>query len=428
MKKCAFLSCLIIVALILGGCRAKQEMPMGEGGGVLLEAPVGQTEQTTENTPDDKTPDEQEPVTQSSDKTPDKTPQNQTPQQENSNQQQQPSNSNQNSQSAVAGMVDLSKDVRFFGRTYEENGTYFINWTESGFEFTFNGTGAEATFETNETEYPHTPYIRIYVDGKEPGTTVAITDSMQTVTLCSGLKKGTHTVRVVKRTNARSSSLGVMDITLLRNGVIQSPPAAKERRIEFIGDSLTVGYGSLGSSSTKEWSTSTEDGSITYAALAAKALGADYNVIAISGRGLAHNTDGDTDKLMPALYPMLDEYNNPGVKWDFSKFTPHVIVINLGTNDQNTSSEAEVTAATIAFLKNIRANNPNAHIIVTYCLGGNKMEGAIKSAVSGVGDTKISYLALPTATETVVGHPAKSSHQKAAIVLEAQIRKVTGWK
>lgn len=413
---------------MLGGCGARQEMPMGEAGGVLLQAPVGETEQAPETTPDDKTPTQQGSATQSPTQTPDKTPSAQTPQEENSNQQQQHSNSNPSNETVLPGMVDLAKDVRFFGRTYEENGTYFINWTESGFEFTFSGTGAEATFETNETEYPHTPYIRIYVDGKEPGTTVGITDSMQTVTLCSGLKKGVHTVRVVKRTNARSSSLGVSDITLLRNGVIQAPPAAKERRIEFIGDSLTVGFGSLGGSSTKEWSTSTEDGSITYAALAAKALNADYNVVAISGRGLAHNTDGDTDKLMPALYPMLDEYNHPGVKWDFSKFSPHVIVINLGTNDQNTSTDAELTTATIAFLKDIRKNNPGAHIIVSYCLGGNKMEAAIKSAVSGVGDAKVSYLALPVATETVLGHPAKSSHQKAATVLEAAIRKVTGWK
>ncbi len=418
---------LLIAVLLLGGCAAGQEEePMGNSGGLLIETPVEETDETPVTTPEEETPTEQEPQTQTPEQTPVETPEapeTEAPEEETTEQEEEPQMNE-----PTPGMVDLATDVRFFGRTYEEGGTYYINWTESGFEFTFTGTGAEATFETNQTAYPHTPYIRIYVDKDTVGKTVAINESVQVVTLCSGLKKGTHTVRVVKRTNARSASLGVMDITLLKNGIIGTPPAAKERRIEFVGDSLTVGYGTQGNAGTSEWSTSTEDGSVTYAALTAKALDADYNVVAISGRGLAHNTGGDTDKLMPSLYPMLDEYNNPGNNWDFSRFVPHVIVVNLGTNDHNTSSEAEVTAATTAFLKDIRKHNPNAHIIFAYELSGNKMASAIKSAVSNAGDSKITYLALPNATEKVLGHPAKSSHQKAAAVLEAEIRKVTGWK
>ncbi|MBQ6947200.1 MAG: hypothetical protein IJN42_04045, partial [Clostridia bacterium] len=230
-------------------------------------------------------------------------------------------------------LVDLATDVRYFGRTYENNGVYWFNWTESGFEFCFNGTGAEAMLESENNGEDHIAFIRIYIDGNEQPRSIAITDSMQTVELCKGLKKGNHTVRVVKRTNARSASLGVSDITLAKGGKVLPPPAAKERRIEFIGDSLTVGYGTLGNASTAAWSTATEDGSCTFAALTGKALNADYNVVAISGRGLAHNTGGDTDKLMPALYTKVDEYNYPGHDWNFSSFVPDVVVIHLGNND-----------------------------------------------------------------------------------------------
>lgn len=324
-------------------------------------------------------------------------------------------------------LVDLETDVRYFGRVYQQNGTYYCNWTCSGFEFTFNGTGAEATFETLFHHESDTPYIKIYVDGKEKQS-FAITESMQTVTLCKGLKKGEHTVRVVKRTNARSSPLGLMDITLSKGGTIATPPAAKQRRIEFVGDSITVGYGTLGDAHTAEWSTSTEDGTITYAALAGDALNAEYNVVAISGRGLAHNTTGDTDKLMPALYTKVDEYNYAGHDWDFNEFQPHVVVINLGANDHGTSTTGEVTTATTAFLKTVRKKNPNAYIIVAYGMTGNVMEDALKSAVSAVGDSKISFLALKNATGKILGHPDKNSHKENAALLEQHIRSLTGWK
>ena len=324
--------------------------------------------------------------------------------------------------------VDLSKDVRYFGRTYEDNGTYWFSWTAAGFEFTFNGTGAEAILETDSNGDEHTAYIRIYVDGKAQGRDIAIVDSMQTVTLAKGLRKGVHTVRVVKRTNGRSASLGLMDLTLAKGSTIQTPPTAKERRIEFVGDSITVGYGVLGNASTEAWSTKTEDGTKTYAALAGDALNAEYNVIAISGRGLAHNTSGDTDKLMPYLYTRTEEYRNAGAMWDFKKFQPHVIVINLGTNDHKNSTAGEVTAATTAFLKTVRKNNPSAIIIFAYGMMGNTHEDAIKAGISACGDNKISFLKLKNAVNRVIGHPDAVSHQENAKILEAEIRKLTGWK
>ncbi len=325
-------------------------------------------------------------------------------------------------------VVDLATDVRYFGRTYEQNGTYWFNWTASGFEFTINGTGAEAMIESENNGDEHVAFLKIYIDGKEQAKNIPLTDTMQTVTLAKGLKKGVHTIRVVKRTNGRSASAGVSDITLAKNTTIMAPPAASERRIEFVGDSITVGYGVLSTSSADTWSTKTEDGTKTYAALAATALRADFNVIAISGRGLAHNTSGDTDKLMPFLYPQLDGYNNAGVAWNFKSWQPHVVVINLGTNDHKNSSGAEVTTAATAFLKNVRKNNPNAYIIFAYGMMGNTHEGAIKAAISACGDHKTSFLPLKNSETRVIGHPNPASHKENALTLEKEIRRLTGWK
>lgn len=454
MKKVRSIAMLLIMVLLVSGCAGGEEELYDNPGVTYEGVSVGQDSEVTEDTEDtdeeptqqqaqtgqneqkDTSADKPETVTQTPSDTADtdaqqpEQPQSDKTEFEKSEETTQPDQPTQTTtEEKNPSVVNIETDLRWFGRTYVKNGTHYFNWTESGFEFTFNGTGAEATFETYASAEKHTAYILIYVDGKENGKSVMLGDSMQTVTLCSGLKKGEHTVRVVKRTNARSSYVGLIDITLLKNGTVETPPAAKTRRIEFVGDSLTVGYGALAGGSDSEWSTETESGAVTYAALAAKALDADYNVIAISGRGLAHNISGDTDKLMPALYAKLDEYNNPGVDWDFGLFVPDVIVINLGTNDHATSTEAEVTAATTEFLKTVRQKNPNAYIIFAYGNARtNKMENAIKAGVAAVGDNKISFFALDRSTDTALGHPSAAAHKITAVALEAEIRRVTGWK
>ena len=48
-------------------------------------------------------------------------------------------------------------------------------------------------------------------------------------------------------------------------------------------------------------------------------------------------------------------------KWDFQKFQPDVVVVNLGTNDGSGTRDMEkVEKAVIDFLRKIRACNPES--------------------------------------------------------------------
>ena len=60
------------------------------------------------------------------------------------------------------------------------------------------------------------------------------------------------------------------------DGRALSPFPGKERRIEFIGDSITCGYGTGAEKGNEMFKPSTEDSSDAYAAVAADLLGADY--------------------------------------------------------------------------------------------------------------------------------------------------------
>ena len=331
---------------------------------------------------------------------------------------------------------DLASEVHFFGRTYAENGAYFFNWSASGFSVRFRGSGVSAVITSSAPGGSNNAYLKIYVDGVEMED-VELKSKTQTVNLAAGLDPSKeHTVRVLKRTNARSSTAAVTDIRLT-DGEKLSPEKNSSRLIEFIGDSLTVGYAaSKTAPGATAWSTATEDVTRTYVKQIADAFDADYNVVAISGRGIVRNTGGDTDKLMPFLYGYLDQYNNPGVAYDFAR-QPDVIVINLATNDAsgNNSSltAAEFKTGLRAFLKDVRAKNPNAEIVYAYGLTSTKYSAEIKSVVEemrSAGDAHISYLQLKvcSASEKLLNHTTAEAYVSRGEAIIELISSLTGWK
>jgi len=326
---------------------------------------------------------------------------------------------------------DLDKEVRFFGRTWNDGVRYYFNWSASGFTFSFTGSGATATIHSNAPGGDNGAWIKIYVDGVWKKD-VVLASTEQDVVLAKNLDPNVmHTVKVVKRTNARSSTAAVSKITIA-DGKKEAPEAAKTRLIEFVGDSLTVGYGSIADKATA-WSTATEDVMKTYIPAIADAFDAEYNVIAVSGRGVVKNYGGDTDKLMGEIYPQTDIYNKTGAKWDFEGNQPDVIVINLGENDGTMGvSTSDMKAGCIALIKQIRALNPNAEIIWTFGLTGSTEAHAIKSAVEQVvaeGDTHVTYFKLSPCKESekALGHPLAAGYAARAQSVIDVVAAATGW-
>ncbi|MBP5271031.1 MAG: hypothetical protein ILO42_08755 [Clostridia bacterium] len=324
-------------------------------------------------------------------------------------------------------------EIRFFGRTYAKSGAVWFNWCASGFEFSFRGSGASARIRSNAPGTGNNAFIKIYVDGGE-GRSVELTADTQDVVLASGLDPAaTHTVRVVKRTNSRSSTAGLAGLWIA-DGEKAAAPSAPSRLIEFVGDSLTGGYASIADVvGNTSWSTAGEDCTETYARTVAEAFGADYDVIAVSGRGVVNNYGGSTELLIPVLYKTLDGYNNPGVDYSFGR-KPDVIVINIGTNDASASVPANTFREKFTeYLREVRALNPDAFIIVGYGLTTQtlyqEMSGAVKD-LTDAGDGNIEFIRFATLRSKymALGHPLASGYADSAKQITEAIEKKLGWK
>ena len=339
-------------------------------------------------------------------------------------------------------VYDLESDVLYMGRVYETNDTKWFNWSAAGFKVNFQGSGIKAQIASNAPNETNYAYLKVYVDGVEREQDILLDEKLQTITLAEGLDPNeTHTVEVRKRNSARSSTAGLVHLELT-DGAKLARPAEKERLIEFVGDSLTVGYSaSKEAMEETKWSTKTEDGTRTYSKQVADAFDAEYMVTAISGRGIVMNNQNAGAPWFKDIYPKRDYYNDDTTDYDFS-LQPDVIVINLGSNDATNDDLdlAEFQAGVVSFIQLVREKNPNATILWAYGMRDlrpstdpkhDEAGVAIQAAIKELNDPNVHYMLLESVdanTEIHITHPIASSYAPRGEAIIEKIKEITGWQ
>ena len=228
-----------------------------------------------------------------------------------------------------------------FGRNaYNANGALRLFWTNAGFAVKFEGTSLSVDVSLSSIGANSLGYLNVYVDGAlVPDATVKLDRNNATYTLVSGLPAGVHTVEVRKRNEAiYSGSASITVKSIATDGTFLQAPAAPAKTIEFIGDSITSGFGNLVTDGSGDYTSATVEGTLTWAAIASKMLGANANVLSRSGIGYCRRATmhGTSDNSFYDYYTKTAALPGTSVStaaWDFESNPSDVIVINLGTND-----------------------------------------------------------------------------------------------
>ena len=161
-------------------------------------------------------------------------------------------------------------------------------------------------------------------------------------------------------------------------GALTTPPAAPARLIEIIGDSISCGYGTLGTLADSDCFP-TESHWDTYGAVAARALGAEVNTIAMSGQGAYRNYGGDMNNTLPMVYTRALT-NDATPAWDF-RTQAQAVIVNLGTNDISNNKGDPGTPFVTAYtglLQTVRSKYPGALIV---CIIGPLLSGTDLSTI-----------------------------------------------
>lgn len=330
--------------------------------------------------------------------------------------------------------------VRLFGRTYSRPAQpehVFIPWTCAGFTVTFRGTALEADMACDAWHNPNAlTYITVIVDGNEAARRVIAVDreGVCRYTLVDGLADDVHTVSVIKLSEAQQSNWEVAGLEIPDGELLPTPHDDNRLKIEFIGDSITAGFGDRCPTKDGPFCTKEEDGYESYAALTARALDADYHVLAVSGYGMYRSPFGQD---IPPLFPYADGLHGKQAKWDFSAFVPDVVVVNLGTNDggwinlePSLPTEEKIRLVKeryVEFLHTLRETYPGAYILSTIGLLESNATPYVEQAVAmaqAAGMDRLSFLKLPAATSFGAGHPSLEAHKQGAEALTAALREI----
>lgn len=344
--------------------------------------------------------------------------------------------------------------VKLLGRTCLIGDTRWCAYPGTGIEFEYTGKRLEITLQGDDSIYDSSnrfARVAVYADGKRVAD--ELMDSVEK-TIKAFESKETETVRikVIKLSESEMSTVGIKPVHLEAGEEI-SPAPQRTHTIEFVGDSLTCGYGVDDEDPEHHFSSSTEDVTKTYASKAAALLDADYSIAAISGYGVISGYTGDPSvknerPVMPAYYETLgySDYSFGGgdypqdVSWDHESFVPEVIIINLGTNDatycQNDKAKLEEFVKGYKdFLAVIRKDNPDAEI---FCILGTmsshiweqvdlaarefseeNKDDKVHSLLIDVKDGELGYAA--------DWHPTEATHQVMAEALYEKIMDVMRW-
>jgi lysophospholipase L1-like esterase len=156
------------------------------------------------------------------------------------------------------------------------------------------------------------------------------------------------------------------------SGAIVIKPKIPVRKLEFIGDSYTCGYGNEGAMPTEDFQYSTENNYMSYGAITARTLNAQYLAVCRSGIGIIHGYGGMPGFTMPRYYDAV--LNDSTIKWDFTRYSPDAVVIVLGGNDLSVALDSRAFVKEyIKFVQRVSKNYPDAQIV---CVAGPSDKGS----------------------------------------------------
>jgi lysophospholipase L1-like esterase len=317
-------------------------------------------------------------------------------------------------------------------------------WVGGQIEARFSGrflraylTDAPVEAETRETDS-----ITVVVDGGVPKT-FALHEGSHIYPLVSASDAGPHHVVIWKRTEAQVGLVTFSGFDLEPRHALLPPPRPPAHHMEFVGDSITAGYGNEGANGACHWSAKVENNYLTFGAYAARELAASYTAVASSGKGVTRNYEARDDLTLPQVYDRLIPTEDDSPKAAASP--ADVVVVNLGTNDFFSSipDERAFTIAYQSFLAQLRSRHPTALLVIVlgpmladdYPQPGartmmRKWLKAVQASREASGDEGVDFIEFWYDPAEGVGcdfHPNVKTHARMGHELANLVRARLGW-
>ncbi|WP_157447051.1 SGNH/GDSL hydrolase family protein [Cytophaga aurantiaca] len=253
------------------------------------------------------------------------------------------------------------KFIMFSGRNHYVYGRYeykddYVSFSNSGSSITFGTSTPDVSVlieSLSEPTNPNLNWLLVLVNDSchtkfslKPGKHSYALDLPST-------KSNTWTITLVKITESHIGRVNCygFEIPEKESGMEFRPMVTywgkeyydKNTIIQFIGNSITCGYGNMLSIAPPPNGTpltgfhsENENAYMSYAMQTARNLRAIPMLVSFSGKGMYRNFDSDTNETMPKIYDRIHLQDSVSAIWEgdpVRETATSLIVINLGTND-----------------------------------------------------------------------------------------------
>lgn len=310
----------------------------------------------------------------------------------------------------VHKITENLEDINVLGRSTTNANGITADWTASGIEFKASYTGAvkvSAVLDSNKSIT-----FRAFVDGEETGD-ITFTSSDIPVEIPGATNASTteRTIRLVRIPYVKDGAITLSNVCM--NGEFLE---WNEERpfIEFVGDSITCGYGSTSNDSFM-------DGTNTFAYLTAEEFNADYSMVAISGIGVTASNSQHGSNGMSDFYKYTNYYRDSSTLYSTSR-KASLVVVNLNTNDiYNNATEDAYKADLKALISDIRAIHGESVNIVWIIGHMRPLDSDVNVWMAEVfeelGNEGLYIVETEQNNEGGASHPNYASHQQTAETL-----------
>jgi len=351
------------------------------------------------------------------------------------------------------------------------DGTKRLSWAGTTIHTRFTGNSITANMKVVNGKPAN--FYQVALDGNITEVR-AVDGSSASQTFNAPPGDGPHELSLTKLNEAMDGELIFGGFTPADGGSLLPTRTLSGRRIEFIGDSITCGYGNEGVITTKMLTSSTDasknsqrsckaflgkevyevsNAYLAFGSQVARSFDADWRLICWSGKGVYRNADNTTTDLMPDVYGR-SVATDSSTAYDLSSWIPQAVVINLGTNDFGSVAQADVggkpdeakfKANYIKLVKQVRKAYPSAWILLTTgpmlsdffpvtFKALTTMRQNINEIIGELNDDRVQFFEFPLNVASDVDatgcewHPDVDQHTSMAVKLETALQQYLGWK
>ena len=331
-----------------------------------------------------------------------------------------------------------SGSLKFYGRyrAGASENTARFSWSGSSVRARFEGSAVSAKIKSEQGDV----YFVALIDGTKVRFKVDADE--KTYEIKTGLSAAVHDVLLMRDSEGRHGVTEFLGFELGAGGKLLAPAADTGLKLEFIGDSITCGYGNVGTNCS--YSTATSSAYDSYAQISARRLGTTPAMqLCDSGHGVVRNygepsgTENADNMLWQYQYVQAPSGSSDRELWvspTVAVNQPDVVIVNLGTNDAwDTQVPATYEAKYKELLLSLRMKYPQALLIGAMGAIHNFTTPAIQNAVDAMkktGDTNVAFLQLTQMNvNDGIGcdfHPSARTHEIMADTLTAEIKRLKG--